>query len=110
MHIVQVASEVTPVAKVGGLADVIMGLGRALKHEHRVDIVVPKYDCLETKDLVFAPSLQDFTSEFQGEVHLNSVVKASLDGSLELTFIQAHHPRAFFDRGLIYGCADDIDR
>src|SRR5262245_4471258 len=111
MYIVQVASEVAPVAKVGGLADVMMGLGRELTWKgHQVDIVVPKYDCLETKNLELSLHSQGMRSFFQGAWHENSIWKAKFNGDLTLTLVESHHPSRFFERGTIYGCSDDIDR
>ena len=47
MYIVQIASECAPVAKVGGLADVIFGLSRELEiRGNEVHIILPKYDCI----------------------------------------------------------------
>jgi len=46
LHIVHVASEAAPFAKVGGLADVVSALARA--HQAggtHVELVLPKYDC-----------------------------------------------------------------
>jgi starch synthase len=47
MFIVMLASECAPVAKVGGLADVVYGLSRELSiRGHAVEIILPKYDCM----------------------------------------------------------------
>jgi len=111
MHIVQVASEVAPVAKVGGLADVMMGLNRELKWKgHTVDIVVPKYDCLDAQDLSMQCSKSSVRSFYDKNWHENSIWKAQYNGDLVFTFLESHHPRRFFDRGTIYGCNDDIER
>lgn len=111
MYIVQIASEVAPVAKVGGLADVMMGLSRELKNKgHKVDILVPKYDCLDAKNLSLTCCQSNVRSYFQSAWHENSIWKGTLGGDLELTFLESHHPRCFFERGCIYGCHDDIDR
>eukprot|EP00898_Chlorokybus_atmophyticus_P002391 jgi/Chlat1/3152/Chrsp21S03369 len=49
MHIVHVSAEMAPVAKVGGLGDVVTGLARScLKKGHRVEVMLPYYDCLDT--------------------------------------------------------------
>ena len=49
MYIAHIASELAPVAKVGGLADVLLGLSRELSRlGHDVDIFIPKYDCMDT--------------------------------------------------------------
>jgi starch synthase len=111
MYIVQVATEVAPVAKVGGLADVMMGLARELTWKgHTVDILIPKYDCINTKELSFEVPKSHFRSFFQGSWHENTIWPARYNGSLSITFLESHHPSRFFERGCIYGCHDDIDR
>lgn len=60
MHIVHIAVEMAPIAKVGGLGDVVTSLSRAVQDmNHNVDIILPKYDCLKfdhVKDLQFHKS------------------------------------------------------
>ncbi len=47
MFIVMIASECAPVAKVGGLGDVVFGLSRELElRGNAVEIILPKYDCM----------------------------------------------------------------
>lgn len=111
MHIVQVASEVAPVAKVGGLADVIMGLDHELKGQgHQVEAIIPKYDCLDTSELSLQHSKTGVRSFFNGAWHENSIWYGQYNKNLQLTFIESHAPQRFFDRGCIYGCHDDVDR
>lgn len=48
LHVIHVTVEMAPVAKVGGLADVVTALGRAVQDEgHRVEVILPKYDVLD---------------------------------------------------------------
>ncbi len=72
MHIVHIASELAPLAKVGGLADVVLGLCRELSWKgHDVDIIIPKYDCLDSeqiRDLTI--EMKDLMSFYQGEWYL----------------------------------------
>lgn len=111
MYIVQAASEVAPMAKVGGLSDVLLGLSRELKTQgHTVDIVVPRYDCLDTSEVHLEPQNRQFKSFFQGSWHDNSLWKAHLTPDFAITFLESHNPSLFFERGCIYGCLDDIDR
>lgn len=60
MHIVHIAVEMAPIAKVGGLGDVVTSLSRAIQDlNHHVNIVLPKYDCLnfnQVKDLHYQKS------------------------------------------------------
>ncbi|KAK8594432.1 hypothetical protein V6N13_015354 [Hibiscus sabdariffa] len=47
LHIVHIAVEMAPIAKVGGLGDVVTSLSRAVQDlNHNVDIIFPKFDCL----------------------------------------------------------------
>jgi starch synthase len=43
-----VAVEMAPIAKVGGMGDVVTALARAVQDEgHSVEVVVPKYDVID---------------------------------------------------------------
>lgn len=57
LRVSHVAAEMAPIAKAGGLGDVVTALGRAVQEEgHHVDVVLPKYDCIDysaVEDLVF---------------------------------------------------------
>src|SRR5690348_11011879 len=104
MYVVQVASEVAPVAKVGGLADVMMGLSRELKWKgHQVDTVIPKYDCLDTSRLTLKCVKKGIRSFFDGEWHDNSLWRGTWcdegGSALELTCIESHASQCFFNRG-----------
>jgi starch synthase len=47
MFITMISSECAPVAKVGGLGDVVFGLSRELEiRGNSVEIILPKYDCM----------------------------------------------------------------
>ena len=48
LRVAHVASEMAPIAKAGGLGDVVTALGRAVMEEgHEVEVVLPKYDCID---------------------------------------------------------------
>jgi starch synthase len=110
MHIVHVASELAGVAKVGGLGDVVYGLARETAKCERVEIFLPRYDCLDEsvlKDLKV--ELRGLPVKERGEVHSVTLWSARCDG-VKLFLVEAHHPKKYFDRGVVYGCPDDIDR
>lgn len=111
MHIVHIASELAPLAKVGGLADVILGLCRELSWKgHDVDIIIPKYDCMDSEQIRDLTIDQlDLPSFYQGAWYSNTVWKGWVE-NLKVYFIEPHHPRFFFNRGCFYGCEDDIER
>jgi starch synthase len=111
MHIIHIASEIAPIAKVGGLADVVLGLSRELSwKDHEVDIIIPKYDCMnsnEVRDLSIY--YHDLSSYYNGEWFHNTIWTGWVE-NLKVYFIEPHHPRHFFNRGCFYGCEDDIER
>ena len=111
MHIVHIASELAPIAKIGGLADVVLGLSRELSWKNQdVDIILPKYDCMDTdafRDLTV--ETENLLSYYDGEWHSNTVWVGWLE-NLKVYLIDPKHPRHFFHRGCIYGCEDDIAR
>jgi starch synthase len=111
MRIVHIAAEMAPVAKLGGLADVLLGLCRELSNRgHDVDIILPKYDCMDSdqvRDL--AIENLDMPSFFDGELFHNTIWSGWVE-NLKVYFIEPHHPHELFKRGCFYGCHDDIDR
>jgi starch synthase len=111
MHIVHIASELAPVAKVGGLGDVTLGLSRELSWKgHDVDIIIPKYDCMDSHEIRdFAIETADIQSFYKGEWFSNTIWMGWVE-NLKVYFLEPHHPRHFFDRGCFYGCDDDIER
>jgi starch synthase len=111
MYILMATPECAPVAKAGGLGDFVQGLSRELTAQgHQVEIILPKYDCLRYD------RVEDMTLEhpdlwvpfFDGAVHCD--VEVGLVDGLRCYFINAHSEHGFFNRGAIYGDADDPDR
>ncbi len=85
-----------PIAKVGGLADVLLGLCRELSWKgHDVDIILPKYDCMDSNDVRdLSIENPDLLSYYNGEWHHNIVWVGWVE-NLKVYFIEPHHP-AFF--------------
>jgi starch synthase len=111
MYIVHIVTEIAPIARVGGLADVIYGLSKELsKQGHQVEIILPKYDCLHYEEIKNLKVEYREVWSFEGMRQYNNTVwSAEIDG-LKLLLIEAHHPQYYFSRGHIYGSSDDIDR
>ncbi|XP_073043399.1 uncharacterized protein [Primulina eburnea] len=67
MHIAHITAEMAPIAKVGGLGDVVTGLSRAcLTRGHKVDVFLPFYECInekQIKDLELVVTYKSFHDE-----------------------------------------------
>ncbi|XP_065878884.1 probable starch synthase 4, chloroplastic/amyloplastic isoform X2 [Euphorbia lathyris] len=111
LYVIHIAAEMAPVAKVGGLGDVVAGLGKALqKRGHLVEIILPKYDCMQYDGIGDLRAL-DVTVEsyFDGKLFKNKIWVGTIEG-LPVYFIEPHHPDKFFWRGQFYGEHDDFRR
>ncbi len=111
MFIVMVPSECAPVAKVGGLGDVIFGLSRELEiRGNSVEIILPKYDCMRYDHIYeLQIEMQDlWVPWYDGAIHC-SVWFGFVHGR-KCFFIDPHSGNNFFNRGVYYGCDDDAMR
>lgn len=111
MHIVHIAPELALVAKAGGLGDIVYGLSKALiKEGHTVDIILPKYDCLQHENIEnLNGELDNLAIEEKGSIHTVKVWSARCE-NLPLHLIETSHPDNYFLRATIYGQEDDTDR
>ena len=76
------ASELTPLAKVGGLADVIGALPKALKQlDIDVRIVIPKYGVIDEKKYPMKKLAADISVPFNGKVKKIGIFETPLPGS-----------------------------
>ncbi|GAB2298877.1 Soluble starch synthase 3, chloroplastic/amyloplastic [Dionaea muscipula] len=104
LHIVHIAVEMAPIAKVGGLGDVVTSLSRAIQDlNHHVDVILPKYDCLNltnVKDLHYQRSYSWGGTEIK-------VWFGKVEG-LPVYFLEPAN--GFFGTGCIYGRSDDAQR
>ncbi|KAM1033523.1 hypothetical protein FF1_037005 [Malus domestica] len=104
MNIVHISVEMAPIAKVGGLGDVVTSLSRAVQDlNHHVDIILPKYDCLNLSNV----------KEFQynrGFSWGGTEIKVWF-GKVEGVSVYFLEPQnGFFHAGCIYGCKNDAER
>lgn len=111
MHIIHITSELAPIAKTGGLGDVVYGLCKELiKQGHKVQIILPKYDIIPLDQL---KNLQIYYKDlwsYEGNGSYPNTIWSANFEDLELFLIDHHHPSNPFNRGTIYGPPDDIDR
>eukprot|EP00793_Prasinoderma_coloniale_P005070 PRCOL_00000831-RA len=104
MHIMHVAVEMAPIAKVGGLGDVVTSISRAIIDAgHQVEVVLPKYDCINydaVRDLREEGGFQfggTYVRIFRGEVVGVPTYFLAPDSGI-------------FNVGCVYGRNDDAGR
>lgn len=108
MKIFHISAECYPMAKVGGLADVVGALPKYQKKAgHEVRVVVPAYDTKFKNENIFE-------NVYSGNIKLGnfdfpfSVLKEATDKlGYELYLIEI---KGLFDRPNVYGYEDDIER
>ena len=111
MYIVQVATECAPVAKVGGLGDVVYGLSRELQNRiHWVEVILPKYDCMRYDQIWGLEKIYNdlWVPWYGGAIHC-SVWAGHVHG-LRCIFIEPHSQDNFFGRREYYGYPDETLR
>ncbi len=108
LKILILAAEVVPFAKVGGLADVVGALPKALQElGHDVRVAMPRYGQVKPERFKLTTVLDAATvnmASFQEQV---SVCQGTIGNSIPVYMIDA--PR-YFDRENIYGYTDDGER
>ncbi len=111
MYIVQISPELAPVAKVGGLADVVFGLSNELElRGNHVEIILPKYDCLRYDHIWdLAAAYEDLWVPWYGGAIHCTVYFGHVHGR-KCYFIEPHSQDNFFNRGCVYGFNDDTTR
>ena len=111
MFIVMITPELAPVAKVGGLADVVYGLSRALElRGNAVEVFLPKYDCMRYDQILGLTKTYEnlWVPWYNGGI-TTSVWFGFVHGC-KCFFIEPHSRDNFFNRGTVYGHNDDLLR
>jgi hypothetical protein len=111
MYIAMVSAECAPIAKAGGLGDVVHGLSRELLAlGQEVEVFLPGYDSLR-HDLIEGRRevCRDLRVPYFDRWIDCRVDSGEVDG-VTCFFIESDSPHRFFQRGRIYGEADDADR
>jgi starch synthase len=108
MYVVMIAPECSPVAKVGGLADVVFGLAREIEMRgHAVELILPKYDCLRYDQIWgLHVAYQDLWVPWWGGAIRCTVWFGFVHGR-KCFFIEPHSRDSYFNRQRFYGDRDD---
>ncbi|KAL9230493.1 hypothetical protein vseg_005835 [Gypsophila vaccaria] len=105
VHIVHVTAEMAPVAKVGGLGDVVTGLARAcLSRGHAVDVMLPFYECLPKQQLNELTLVCTYNSYHDGQWVPTNAYRAVVSG---IPVILIEPTNQFFKGPRIYGGSYD---
>ncbi|HWS59992.1 MAG TPA: glycogen/starch synthase [Flavobacterium sp.] len=108
MEIVHIAAECYPVAKVGGLGDVVGALPKyQSKAGHKVSVVIPYYDTKFINDNIFDCVYSGFVK--LGNFNFPFTIQKERTNSLgfDLYLVEI---KELFDRKEVYGYEDDIER
>ncbi|MGD8935383.1 MAG: glycogen synthase GlgA [Thiogranum sp.] len=108
MYIVMVSSECAPVAKVGGLGDVVLGLSRELEiRGNAVEIILPKYDCMRYDHVWGMQVAYENLWVPWFNYSIRCTVWFGYVHGRKIFFIEPHSDDNFFNRGSYYGFADE---
>ncbi|CCQ73907.1 glycogen synthase [Magnetospira sp. QH-2] len=111
MYIVMVSSECAPVAKVGGLGDVVPGLARELAiRGNSVEVILPMYDCMRYDRIWGLTQVFEDLWVPHNDTWIHCSVFFGTVDDIKCYFIKPHSSENFFDRGLFYGAPDDAAR
>lgn len=106
LKILFVSAELTPLAKVGGLADVAGSLPKALKHlGHDVRIAIPRY-----KQIQEGEYLLDYPVEMDHHLETGIIRKTTLKGKKVEVPVYLVDNYKYFYRDGIYGYGDEAER
>nr|XP_009787230.1 PREDICTED: probable starch synthase 4, chloroplastic/amyloplastic isoform X2 [Nicotiana sylvestris] len=101
LHIVHVTAEMAPIAKVGGLGDVVTGLGRAcLKRGHKVDVILPFYECIPKHLIDELALIKTYNSYLDGNWVACNAYRGEVSGVSVILIEPSNH---FFKGTNIYG-------
>ena len=111
MYVVMITPECAPVAKVGGLGDVVQGLAYEESiRGNSVEVILPKYDCMRyDRILGLTRTYEGLWVPFHNQWIHCDVFFGFVDG-LKCFFIEPHSHHEFFNRRIFYGSKDDPER
>lgn len=111
LHIFHVATEMAPIIKVGGMADVTQGLCFELaKKKHNVEIFLPKYKNISKKELKNFKLKNSCLITTEQNIDYKNKVFVYDKGYLKIHLIDPIHPKKYFFRDNVYEYPDDISR
>lgn len=105
LHVCHIAVEMAPIAKVGGLADVVTAIGRAIQDNgHLVEVILPKFQFFNNSVLLGG---REYETHFDWGGTTIRVEKCKVEG-LQCFFIEPQN--GMFQTDAVYGRNDDAHR
>ena len=105
MKILYVAAEVSPLVKVGGLADVAGSLPQAIKRlGHDIRVVMPGYGGIDRGRYGIQPLVDPFRIPFERNEEEITISHTKMNGGVPLYLVEN---QKFFGRENVYGYEDD---
>ncbi|KAL7096219.1 hypothetical protein ACP275_10G068800 [Erythranthe tilingii] len=105
IHIVHVTAEMAPIAKVGGLGDVVTGLARScVTRGHKVDVFMPFYECID-RGQIEELKLIDTYSSYYDERWIETRVYGGVVLGIHVVFVEPSND--FFTGESVYGGSYD---
>lgn len=111
VYVVMISSECSPVAKAGGLGDMVNGLAREIEiRGNAVEIILPKYGNMRYQDIWGLRVVYDnlWVPWFGGAIHCT--VWFGFVYGRKCYFVEPHSADNYFVRDRPYGYHDDVDR
>ncbi|XP_019055861.1 PREDICTED: uncharacterized protein LOC104612665 isoform X2 [Nelumbo nucifera] len=108
MHIIHATAEMAPIAKVGGLGDVVTGLARAcLLRGHKVDIMLPFYECIQKQQINGLELMTTYNSYHDGQWVPTNAYRGVVSGIPLILIEPSNH---FFKGPAVYGgCYNELE-
>lgn len=108
LRILFAAAEVSPLAKVGGLADVVGSLPKALTSlGHQVRVVMPGYGLIDEQAHPTSPVGKGFTVTAMRQQETVTLKATTLNGHLPVYLVEN---KTYFSRPVVYGEDNDLER
>lgn len=105
MHVIHVTAEMAPIAKVGGLGDVVTGLARAcLTRGHKVDVMLPFYECIQRQYIDDLALVHTYNSFFDGVWVSTNAYRGEVSG---IPVVLIEPTNQFFKGQSVYGGSYD---
>ncbi|MFH1087281.1 MAG: glycogen synthase GlgA [Chloroflexota bacterium] len=104
LHVAMVSSEIAPIAKTGGLGDVLGALPRAVEHSGvRVSLVMPAYRSVLSGGFDLVDTGITLVAPISGREEEGTLLRARVGEAIDVYLIRADR---YFDRDGLYGTAE----